>query len=55
MPRPVLENRTIVDGIAALFFLMGVGLIVANKGQNMTNVGWIFVLIGVVKQLKEWK
>ncbi len=49
------KKRNQFDGIAAIFFLIGVILIVMNKNSNMVNTGWVLIVIGIVKQIVEWK
>ena len=55
MVKVTVKNRSTLDGIAMLFLLAGASLVVFTKSQNMVNVGWILIVIGIVKQLLVWK
>ena len=43
-----------LDGLSILFFIFGLLLIVSNQTQNSVNLGWVLVIIGIVKQLIVW-
>lgn len=40
------------DGISAIFFIFGGLLIVLQQAENL---GWVLIVVGIVKQLLEWK
>ena len=44
-----------IDGIAILFFLGGGLFVILGTTAQLINIGWILIVIGIVKQLIEWK
>jgi hypothetical protein len=48
------RRRGTIDGVAMIFFVAG-GLIVIYGGDAAKNLGWILIIIGIVKQMFEWK
>ena len=43
-----------LDGVSLLFFLLGLIFVIVAKTQGLTNIGWIFIMVGIVKQVLEW-
>lgn len=49
------KKTSTLDGLSMLFFLAGALLVIFTKSQSTANVGWILIVIGIVKQLLAWK
>ena len=48
------RNHSNLDGVAVAFFLAGAFILISN-GIESKNLGWLLLIIGIVRQIIEWK
>jgi len=46
-------NKSNLDILSMVFFIAGAFIVVSDTLN--TNLGWVLMVIGIVKQLLEWK
>ena len=46
-------DRSNLDIVSMVFFIVGAFIVISQP--QTANVGWVLIIIGIVKQLMEWK
>ena len=48
-----MKNKEL-DGTSILFLILGIIIVIFGNDTQISNVGWILIMVGLVKQLLEW-